>query len=158
LGLIVREANHHLGDRPPRIYLHSHLSHRYTIVSVERAQARVQEQLQAPYQAQVKNVTFTLVIGSDLIAQLPHWYRSQELLQQVQLLIIPRPNFPVEGAPLQHLQQIGTEVHIAQWQGLPVSSTAFREAGDTEPLTDLVYQFIRQHQLYPARFVSTLPC
>jgi nicotinate-nucleotide adenylyltransferase len=170
LGLIVTEANQHLRDRfsgddcPrdhfPKIYHYPHLSHRYTIVSLERAQTQVKTQGQGSHPNATFNPTFTLVIGSDLIAQLPHWYRSQELLQQVELLIIPRPNFPLEGAALQQLQelqQLGTTVHIAHWQGLPVSSTAFRETGDREPLTDLVYQFIRQHQLYPARFVSTLP-
>jgi len=172
LALIVTEANHHLGDRP-QIYHYPHLSHRYTIESLKRAQQQAQTQAPAsastsdstsdstpdstPDSASDFRPTFTLVVGSDLVGQLPRWYRSQELLQQVELLIIPRPSFPLEETSLQHLQQFGTKLHIADWQGLPVSSTAFREAGDTEPLTDLVYQFIDQHQLYPARFLSRTP-
>lgn len=145
LALIVADANRAVvhPSVPPKIYLHSHLSHRYTIVSLERAQTQAQTQFP------LNTNTFTLAIGSDLIAQLPHWYRSQELLDQVQLLIIPRPNFPIQTAQVQHLQQLGTAVNIAHWQGLPVSSTAFREAGDTDPLTDRVYHFICQHNLYP---------
>ena len=160
LALIVTEANHHLGDRP-QIYHYPHLSHRYTIESLKRAQH--QAQTQAPARASTSDSTsdfsptFTLVVGSDLVGQLPRWYRSQELLQQVELLIIPRPSFPLEETSLQHLQQFGTKLHIAEWQGLPVSSTAFREAGDTEPLTDLVYQFIDQHHLYPAQFLARTP-
>ncbi|MGA0201341.1 MAG: nicotinic acid mononucleotide adenylyltransferase, partial [Prochlorotrichaceae cyanobacterium] len=67
----------------------------------------------------------------------------------VQLLIVPRPGFPLHDRDLQALKALGTTVQVAQWQGLAVSSTAFREAGDPEPLTDLVYHFIRQHHLYP---------
>ncbi|MFZ9737736.1 MAG: nicotinate-nucleotide adenylyltransferase [Prochlorotrichaceae cyanobacterium] len=146
LNLIVAEANDRLrdrsGDTPTNpISLYPHLSDRYSIVTVERAQAQAT--------AQHLNATFTLVIGSDLVAQLPRWYRSQELLGQVQLLIVPRPGFPLHDRDLQALKALGTQVQIAQWQGLAVSSTAFREAGDPEPLTDLVYHFIRQHHLYP---------
>jgi nicotinate-nucleotide adenylyltransferase len=122
------------------IQLRPELSHRYTIITLERAKAL------AP-QAQ-----FSLVIGSDLLPQLPQWHQAQTLLQQVHLLVIPRPHFPIQRDALVSLQQL-TQVTIAQWEGLPVSSTIVRENGCTEPLTAPVHDFIQAHRLYPALLV-----
>ena len=124
----------------PKIQLRSELSHRQTIVTVEQARK---------YWPDGK---FTLVIGSDLVTQLPQWYRSQDLLSQVKLLVIPRPDFPINDAALEPLRALGTEATIAHWQGLPVSSTAFREAGSITSITPAVHSFIRQNQLYQSLY------
>jgi len=126
----------------PPIQLRSELSHRQTIVTVEQARQHWPD------------AEFTLVIGSDLVTQLPRWYRSQDLLSQVKLLIIPRPDFPITDSALEPLRDLGTQATIAHWQGLPVSSTAFREAGSTTSITPAVHSFIRQNQLYQSLFSS----
>lgn len=136
LALIVTEANQHFPGCP--IDLRPDLSHRHTIVTVEQARR------------QYPHATFHLVVGSDLLRQLPQWYRSADLLQQVRLLVIPRPDFPIDPAEIDRLQHLGTEVTIAQWEGLPVSSTVVRQDGRTDPLTAPVHDFIQEHQLYPA--------
>lgn len=91
---------------------------------------------------------FTLVIGSDLVSQLPRWYRVKDLLRQVQLLVVPRPGYPVGDADLQRLMQLGAEVAIADLTGLAVSSTAYRENGDTQALTPPVQAYIHREHLY----------
>lgn len=73
----------------------------------------------------------TLVVGSDLIQQLPRWYQAQTLVQQVKLLVVPRPSYPIVTEDIKRLRQLGTEVAIAHFQGLPVSSTAYRTAQRT---------------------------
>ena len=70
----------------------------------------------------------TLVVGSDLIQQLPRWYEVRSLLEQVKLLVVPRPNYGIAPEAIDQLRQLGAAVAIADFQGLPVSSTAYRQA------------------------------
>lgn len=101
---------------------------------------------------------FTLVIGSDLVYRNPQvmhsglpiqrWYRAEDLLQQVQLLVIPRPGYPIEEVGLNQLRQLGAKISIADLTAPAVSSTAYRENGDTEALTTTVEDYIHREHLY----------
>lgn len=93
-------------------------------------------------------VELTLVIGSDLVKQIPTWYRPEELLGQVQLLVIPRSGYEINDADLEALRQLGTQVAIADLNAPAVSSTAYRENGNPEVLTPPVEDYIHQEQLY----------
>lgn len=90
----------------------------------------------------------TLVIGSDLVKQLPTWYRIEELLPQVQLLVIPRPGYQVGEADLEVIRQMGTQIAIADLDAPSVSSTAYREKGDPQALTPRIEDYIHREQLY----------
>lgn len=123
---------------PPyqNIQLHPELSYPRTLITVERAQ-------------QIwTTANFTLVIGSDLIQQLPHWYQAAILLQLVKLLVIPRPGYRFEDPDLKVLKQMGAEVTIAELTGLPVSSTDYRNHRETTVLTPPVAAYIDQKHLY----------
>ena len=90
-----------------------------------------------------------LVIGSDLVAQLPRWYRIDELLAQVQLLVMPRPGYPLNQEAIARLREMGARIAIAQVSDLPdVSSTAYREVGDSTVLTPPIEDYIHREQLY----------
>ncbi|KAF3888561.1 MULTISPECIES: nicotinate-nucleotide adenylyltransferase [Nostocales] len=91
---------------------------------------------------------FTLVVGSDLLAQLPRWYRIEELLQQVQLLVVPRPGFVIDESSVHIVQKLGGKIEFANFIGPDVSSTAYRESGDSEALTPLVVDYIHKEHLY----------
>ena len=118
------------------IDLYQHLSSRRTLETVFQAK---QHWL---------NAEFTLVIGSDLGQQIQKWYKIDQLLKQVNILIIPRPGYPINDEDLEALRQFGTAVTVASIMGLPVSSTDFREAGDCNALTPLVQAYIYQEKLY----------
>jgi nicotinate-nucleotide adenylyltransferase len=90
----------------------------------------------------------TLVIGSDLVSQLPRWYQVEDLLRQVQLLVVPRPGYAIEKDSLEHLRQLGAEVVLADLTGPDVSSTAYRENGNTQALTPPIEAYIHQKHLY----------
>ena len=90
---------------------------------------------------------FTFVIGSDLITQIPRWYQSQELLQRVKLLIIPRPGYPLTETELQALKEMGVAYQVVDINAPPVSSSAYREKG-REVIDDSVKSYIQQQQLY----------
>jgi len=85
---------------------------------------------------------FTLVTGSDIVGQLPDWYKIEELLREVALLVVPRPGYGVEEANLERLRQLGAKVEIADLEGPDVSSTAYRQRGDASNLTPAIKDFI----------------
>jgi nicotinate-nucleotide adenylyltransferase len=89
-----------------------------------------------------------LVVGSDLIGQMPNWYKIEGLLSQVNLLVVPRPGYQVEEEKIKALQQLGGNVAIASITGLPVSSSNYRQNGDPETLTPAIQAYIEHHHLY----------
>jgi nicotinate-nucleotide adenylyltransferase len=89
-----------------------------------------------------------LVIGSDLIPQLPQWYQVEELLSQVKLLVLPRPRSPIREPELERLRQMGTSVAIAQLHLPDVSSTAYRQTQTSQALTPPVARYIQRENLY----------
>ncbi len=98
-----------------------------------------------------RNARFTLVIGSDLVAQLPNWYRVDDLLQEVDLLIIPRPDYPLSEADLEALRQQGVRVAIADLMGPATSSTAYREHREKAGLAPQIEDYIHREHLYPCQ-------
>lgn len=123
---------------PPRhnIHVRSELSSPRALITVERAQQRW------------RNAELTLVIGSDLVTQLPRWYHIEELLRQVKLLIVPRLEYPILQRDLALLRQMGASLTIADLDVPAVSSTAYREEGDPEVVTPPVEAYIHREHLY----------
>ncbi|WP_448562503.1 nicotinate-nucleotide adenylyltransferase [Trichothermofontia sp.] len=119
-----------------RVDLDPTLSHPRTLFTVQRARQRWPE------------AQFSLVIGSDLVTQLPTWYQAAQLLHQVKVIVIPRPGYAICPEGIERLRQMGTEVSIADLQGLPVSSSRYREAQDREVVPAPVQAYIHQQQLY----------
>ncbi|MFM6352610.1 MAG: nicotinate-nucleotide adenylyltransferase, partial [Dolichospermum sp.] len=115
LELLIKDIN----ISRKNIALEQDLSSWRTLETVEKAKLKWGE-----------HIEYTLVIGADLVNQLPRWYHIQDLLQQVQLLVIPRPGYIIDNSSLEKVKQIGGKIAIANLIGLDVSSTAFREQGD----------------------------
>ncbi|TAF09624.1 MAG: nicotinate-nucleotide adenylyltransferase [Nostocales cyanobacterium] len=124
---------------PPQgnISLEQELSSWRTLETVEKAKLRWGNEIE-----------YTLVIGSDLVSQLPHWYHVADLLKQVQLLVIPRPGYVIDDSNLEEIRDLGGKIAIASITGLDVSSTAFREQKDPETLTPPVIAYIHREHLY----------
>jgi nicotinate-nucleotide adenylyltransferase len=91
---------------------------------------------------------FTFVIGSDLIAQLPEWYRVEELLRQVKLLVVPRPGHPLRELALAELHRRGARVAIADLAAPDISSTTYRRTGATAGLAPPIEDYIHREHLY----------
>ncbi|MBE9127047.1 MULTISPECIES: nicotinate-nucleotide adenylyltransferase [unclassified Coleofasciculus] len=119
------------------IALHEELSSGRTLETVKKAKEIWGEE-----------VEYTLIIGSDLVSQLPKWYEVEKLLAQVQLLVVPRPGYEINDEDIQRLRQLGARVEVADLQVPAVSSTEYREKGDSEVLTPPVEDYIHQEQLY----------
>lgn len=132
-----------IDDIPAKnIHLHPELSHPRALVTVERARQHWPE------------AQFTLVIGTDLVEQLPRWYRVETLLQQVRLLVVPRPGYPIDGVNVQHLREMGAEVAIANLRGLNLSSTAYRDRKDPNVVPPPIEDYIHREHLYQCQDVA----
>ncbi|OIP78996.1 MAG: nicotinic acid mononucleotide adenylyltransferase [Oscillatoriales cyanobacterium CG2_30_44_21] len=118
--------------------LYPEISDPRTIITVEQAR-------QILPQAQ-----FSLVIGGDLVAQLPTWYRAQDLLNQVHILVVPRQGVAINQADIERLVSIGTEVAIApESTSIPnVSSSDYRNSGDSSVIIPTVAAYIQRESLY----------
>lgn len=139
LELLIKDIN----VSKKNIALEQDLSSWRTLETVEKAKFKWGE-----------HIEYTLVIGADLVNQLSRWYHIQDLLQQVQLLIIPRPGYIIDNSSLENVKQMGGKITIANLIGLDVSSTAFREQGDINTLTPPVVAYIHQQHLYKCQYIT----
>ncbi|MEG3438196.1 nicotinate-nucleotide adenylyltransferase [Pannus brasiliensis CCIBt3594] len=133
LDLLIRDIY------PPRenIYLRQDFSDRRSLFSVEKAK-----------RVWGDRSNYTLVIGSDLVGQIRRWYRVGDLLEQVKILVIPRPGYPIDPEDLRQLEALGARCSIADLNAPPVSSTDYREKGDNEAVTPPVRDYIYREKLY----------
>jgi len=113
------------------------LSDRRSLISLERAKTIWGNQ-----------ACYTLVIGSDLVRQIPRWYQVETLLQSVTLLIFPRPGYPLHPPDLQTLSQLGGRYDIVQVELPAIASTHFRVHQDASILPPAVQDYIEQEKLY----------
>jgi len=121
-----------------KIALHEDLSHRRSLTSVRYAREIW------------PNAELTLVVGSDLVEQLPRWYKAQELFQQVKILVVPRPGYELSDAALQAVRDQGGDIDVANIaKTFDISSTYFRRTEDPDALSKSVRDYIDQNNLYP---------
>ncbi|MGF1460929.1 MAG: nicotinate-nucleotide adenylyltransferase [Leptolyngbyaceae cyanobacterium] len=121
-----------------KIALHEDLSHRRSLISAQRARDRWPQ------------ASLSLVVGADLVEQLPRWYQSQMLFQLVEILVIPRPGYPLSEAALEPIRQAGGTVTIADSaETFAISSSYYRQTEDPEALPASVRAYINQKNLYP---------
>lgn len=133
---------------PMRVQVHPELSHRRTVVTLERSR-------QVWPQAQ-----FSLVVGADLVEQLPTWHRAQEIFAAASILVIPRPGYDLRSASLANLRH-HTTVTVAEMPAIDVSSSRYRQGDDLSAaapeIPPAVQSYIAQHHLYPCPQNSTAP-
>lgn len=129
-----------------------HLPHHNVQVYPELSQSRTIHTLEIAKQ-HWHQARFTLVIGSDLVEQLASWYRIEDLLREVSLLIVPRPGYPLSETALEGLRHRGARVAIADLMGPDTSSTAYRERGESQGLTPPIEDYIHREHLYPCQDV-----
>ena len=126
--------------QPPAqtISLHPEISNPRTINTVEQARQIL------------PHANFSLVIGGDLVPQLPTWYRAQDLLNQVKLLVVPRQSVTIFPDDIDRLVNMGTEVAIAPSSiSIPdVSSSDYRNNGNSSVIIPTVAAYIQQESLY----------
>jgi nicotinate-nucleotide adenylyltransferase len=72
------------------------------------------------------------IIGADTLADLPNWYRIEELCELVTFCAVTRPGTPLDAGPMEAV--VGSDAaahiveHLLEVDPHPASSTAIREA------------------------------
>ncbi|MGB3768213.1 MAG: nicotinate-nucleotide adenylyltransferase [Phormidesmis sp.] len=128
-----------LADRE-KVSVHQELSDRYSIHSIARAQKIW------------PNAQFSLVVGADLIAQLPKWYKAEEIFSQVEILVFPRPGYTVSGPALSALQQVASVAIAHPPNQHDIASSRYRQSRCNEVPTDLppvIRDYVAARNLYP---------
>ena len=139
LSILIENINSNQNN----ISVHQELSSRRTLETVELARKKWDD------------AEFTLVVGSDLVKQSPSWYQIEELLQKVELLIVPRKGITTEEADLEKLRELTTGVKIASLEVPNVSSSAYRQQGDEMIITPPIKDYIYQQKLYQWQKATT---
>jgi nicotinate (nicotinamide) nucleotide adenylyltransferase len=134
LGLLIE----HLQNQSSNLTLEPELSDWRTLRTVETARQRWPK------------ADLTLVVGTDVIATMLHWYQIQKLLPQVKLLIVARPGVQLVESDLTWLKSQGARLTIADFTGPEISSTAYRQQGSTQGLISAIANYIQQENLYAA--------
>ncbi len=132
LALLIEEINN-----SENIVLRKDLSDRRSLNSLQQAK-----------QIWGSQADYTMVIGSDLVEQIASWYKIEELLKQVEILIVPRQGYPIKSQSLEKLNSLGGKYAIAQFAVPAISSTNYREKKDQTMLTEAVANYINQKRLY----------
>ena len=130
LGALV-EA---IGD--PRIQHVQALSSPRALITLERAAERW------PGQALV------FVVGGDLVAQVPSWWKAAELLQRCRLAVVPRQGFALDAAALDAIRALGGQPELVK---LPVPATAsstIRRHPSPEQVPAELWAELVRHNLY----------
>jgi len=135
-----------LGLPPGQVQVHAELGHRRSVVSIERAQQRW------------PGADLWLVIGADLVEQLPRWYRADDIFAAVTVLVVPRPGYPLTPERMAPLQR-RARVRVADLpQLVEAASSRYRDTA-TQDLPSPIQAYIAQHGLYscPENSTKTLP-
>ncbi len=120
----------------PNLELHPEISSPRTLITVQQAREIWQD------------AKFTLVVGSDLVRQLPTWYQADRLLRQVKILVVPRPGFWLTDRDMIALQSHNADISIGELTVPIVSSSAYRNNGDKSGIIPSVAAYIEQEHLY----------
>ncbi len=135
---MLQVAIDEIEPRKHNIKLCQELSDRRTLITLQKAREIWTD------------AEFTLVIGADLVKQIVKWYRIEELLKQVKILVVPRPGYAITESDLESLRNIGGRCTIATLNAPRVSSTAYRLEQDKTVITPAVQQYIQGQHLYSA--------
>ena len=123
-----------------KVGVYQSLSDRYTLHSIARARQTW------PW------AKFTFVIGADLVPQLPKWYKAQEIFDQVDILVFPRPGHPVQGPALSALRQQATVAIAQPPHQYNIASSRYRQPECSQvpdDLPDVIRDYVTAHDLYP---------
>ncbi|TCS94800.1 nicotinate-nucleotide adenylyltransferase [Hazenella coriacea] len=96
------------------------------------------------------NYQFFLLIGADMVKDLPHWYKIKEILQFVQVIALGRPGIDLEGLSPMILDRV---TWIEEGIETNISSTYIRDQikqGRSVKyiVPDAVGQYVKEQGLY----------
>ncbi len=122
----------------PRLRLEQQLSSPRAIETLARAQALW------------PGAELVFVVGSDLVSQIPSWYRAQQLLGQCRLAVVPRQGWALQEADLERLRQLGARVELLPLAIPASASSQIRHHPSPELVPPALWPELVKHNLYGA--------
>jgi nicotinate-nucleotide adenylyltransferase len=88
------------------------------------------------------------VVGADLAAQVPRWYRAAELLQRCRLAVVPRQGFQLDPGDLTTLRDLGGRPELLPLVIPASASSAVRARPSPEQVPAVLWPELVKHNLY----------
>ena len=88
------------------------------------------------------------VVGGDLAAQSPSWYRAEDLLQRCRLTVVPRQGHPIEAGALERLRDLGAQVELLELPVPATASSAIRGGQQSQSIPAVLWPELLKHNLY----------
>jgi len=88
------------------------------------------------------------VVGGDLAAQVPSWYRAEELLQRCRLAVVPRQGFPLDPKALATIEAQGGQPEVVHLPVPATASSAIRRHPSPEQVPAALWAELVKHNLY----------
>ena len=88
------------------------------------------------------------VVGGDLAAQVPSWYRAAELLQRCRLAVVPRQGFPLDPKALATIEALGGQIELVHLPVPATASSAIRRHPSPEQVPAALWAELVKHNLY----------
>ena len=89
-----------------------------------------------------------LIIGSDLIDQIPTWLRSKDLLKKARLGIAPRDGWPIKKLALKTITDLGGKIDLLPLNIPPAASSSIRNKPKIVDIPKAILPTLVQKNLY----------
>ncbi len=91
---------------------------------------------------------FFLIIGSDLIQDLPTWHEAKNLVKKASLGIVPREGWPLNKADLQLIHDLGGQTEVLPLKIPATASSAVRCQPILSQIPEAILPILQQKNLY----------
>ena len=120
----------------PNIIFDHDISSKWAINSIQKCKTKNRS----------KSIDF--VIGSDLINEIFSWEKINEIIEEVNLFIIPREGFPIESNNLNLFKENQFSFEIASFNIPKISSSVVRKNNKYSNLPQSLIPIIKANKLY----------
>ncbi len=120
----------------PNLELKQSLSHKWAIKTLEKAS----------YYWPKKDLV--LVIGSDLVKDIPTWFESKEIFKKSQIGIVPRKGWPLDDNELQNIKNMGCKSILLPLTVPKTASSDIKQKQVFSQVPKTILKIIREKKLY----------
>ena len=96
--------------------------------------------------------TYFWLCGSDILPMFDKWYKANEIISMVSLLVASRPGdgIDIDDEKIRLNKAFGHEVPLLKFdiEGVEASSSDIKRSGDDKEIPDTAREFIKEHALY----------
>ena len=130
LKILVKKISH------PKLELAQELSSPRTINTLKKA-------LQLWPEA-----SFSFVIGSDLVVQVPKWLKAKSIVNKTTIAIAMRDGWPIRDNQLEEIKKLGGEIDLLPFNIPKSSSSQFRESPQKVLVPQELIPLLLEENLY----------